>query len=114
MRYMLIIRNGEDHPKPGDPGWDQLGADYVAFSEALASRGVPFSGDPLATPDLATTVRVKNGETLMTDGPFAETKEWFSGYYIIDVENLDQALGAAAMVPSAKWGSVEVRPVWSM
>ena len=114
MRYMLIIRNGEDHPQPGDDRWDQLMADYGAFSEALASHGTTFTGDPLATPDLATTVRVKDGEVLMTDGPFAETKEWFSGYYIIDVESLDGALRAASMIPSAKWGSVEVRPVWAM
>ena len=89
-------------------------ADYGAFSEQLASYGTPFSGDPLAPPDSATTVRVKNGETLVTDGPFAETKEWFSGYYILDVESLDQALMAAGMIPSAKWGSVEVRPIMDM
>jgi hypothetical protein len=63
---------------------------------------------------MATTVRVKDGEAMVTDGPFAETKEWFSGYYILDVENLDQALQAASMIPSAKWGSVEVRPVIDM
>ena len=114
MRYMLIIRNNQDHPQPGDSRWDQLMADYGEFSQALASHGTTFTGDPLAPPDLATTVRVKDGEVLMTDGPFAETKEWFSGYYIIDVESLDQALSAAGMVPSAKWGSVEVRPVLSM
>ena len=114
MRYMLIIRNGEDHPQPGDDRWDQLMADYGAFSEQLASYGKPFSGDPLAPPDMATTVRVKNGDVLTTDGPYAETKEWFSGYYILEVDNLDQALRAASMIPSAKWGSVEVRPVWEM
>ena len=114
MRYMLIIRNGEDHPRPGDDRWDQLMADYGAFSAQLASHGTAFSGDPLAPPDTATTVRVKDGETLVTDGPFAETKEWFSGYYLLDVENLDQALMAASMIPSANWGSVEVRPVMDM
>ena len=114
MRYMLIIRNGENHPQPGDAQWDQLMADYGAFSEALASHGTPFSGDPLAPPDTATTVRVVDDEVLMTDGPFAETKEWFSGYYIIDVESLDHALRAAGMIPSAKFGSVEVRPLAQM
>ncbi len=114
MRYMLIIRNGENHPRPGDERWDQLMADYGAFSEQLASYGTPFSGDPLAPPDMATTVRVQAGETLITDGPYAETKEWFSGYYIIDVDGLDQALKAASMVPSAQWGSIEVRPVMEM
>ncbi len=57
---------------------------------------------------------MRQGETLTVDGPFAETKEWMSGYYIIDCDNLDQALGAAAMVPSARYGSVEVRPVAEM
>ncbi len=114
MRYMLIIRNGENHPQPGDPSWDQLMADYGAFSEALAARGTSFTGDPLAPPHTATTVRVEGGEVVLADGPFAETKEWFSGYYVIDVESLDHALQAASMIPSAKFGSVEVRPVVSM
>ncbi len=59
-------------------------------------------------------MRVRGGETLVVDGPFEETKEWMSGYYVIECDNLDQALKAAAMVPSAKFGSVEVRPVAEM
>lgn len=114
MRYMLIIHNDETHPVPGGPGWDDLMAGYAAFSEQLASFGKPFSGDPLAGPDTATTVRVREGETLIVDGPFAETKEWMSGYFIIEADGLDQVLAAAAMVPSAKYGSVEVRPVAEM
>jgi len=115
VRYMLIIHNDPElHPVPGSPGWDELMAEYGAFGEQLASYGKPFSGDPLAPPDMATTIRVRNGETLTTDGPFAETKEWMSGYYLIEADHLDQALKAAAMVPSAKYGSVEVRPVLEM
>ncbi len=111
MRYMLIIHNDPElHPQPGGPEWDQLMADYAAFSEQLGS----YTGDPLNGPETATTVRVRNGETLTVDGPFAETKEWMSGYYVIECDELDQALKAAAMVPSAKYGSVEVRPVASM
>ena len=111
MRYMLIIHNDPElHPQPGGPGWDQLMADYAAFSEQLGS----YTGDPLNGPETATTVRVRNGETQTVDGPFAETKEWMSGYYVIECDELDQALKAAAMVPSAKYGSVEVRPVASM
>jgi len=115
MRYMLIIANDpEIHPQPGGPGWDQLMADYAEFSKQLADTGRPFTGDPLNHPSTATTVRVRDGETLTVDGPFAETKEWMSGYYVIDCDGLDQALRAAAMVPSAKFGSVEVRPLAEM
>ena len=85
-------------------------SDYAAFSEQLGT----YTGDPLNGPDTATTVRVRNGETLTVDGPYAETKEWMSGYYVIECDELDQALKAAAMVPSAKYGSVEVRPVAAM
>ena len=115
MRYMLIIHNDPElHPTPGGPEWDQLMADYAEFSKQLVDRGHSFVGDPLNDPSTATTVRVRGGETLTVDGPFAETKEWMSGYYIVDFEGLDQALRAAAMVPSAKFGSVEVRPVAEM
>ena len=115
MRYMLIIHNDPElHPVPGDPALDELMAGYAAFSKELASHGRPFTGDPLNGPETATTVRVRNGETLTVDGPFAETKEWMSGFYIIDCDDLDQALAAAAMVPSVRYGSVEVRPVAEM
>ena len=115
MRYMLLIHNDPElHPIPGDPGWNELLAEYAEFSEKLAAQGKPWSGDPLNDPSTATTIRVRNGETLTVDGPFAETKEWMSGYYIIECDHLDQALAAAAMVPSAKYGSVEVRPVAEM
>ena len=111
MQYMLIIHNDPSlHPVPGDPGWDQLMADYAAFSEQLGT----YTGAPLNDPSTATTVRVRGGETLVTDGPFEETKEWMSGYYVFECDNLDQALKAAAMVPSAQFGSVEVRPVAEM
>lgn len=115
MQYMLIIHNDPElHPEPGGPGWDDLMASYAAFSEELASHGRPFSGAPLNGPDTATTIRVRDGKTLTVDGPFAETKEWMSGYYLIECDSLDQALAAAAMVPSAQFGSVEVRPVAEM
>jgi hypothetical protein len=111
VRYMLIIHNDPTlHPVPGGPGWDRLMTDYAEFSSQLGS----YTGDPLNDPTTATTVRVRDGETLIVDGPFEETKEWMSGYFIIDCDNLDQALKAAAMVPSAKFGSVEVRPVAEM
>jgi hypothetical protein len=115
MQYMLLIHNDPElHPVPGDPAWDELIAEYAEFSEKLAAQGRPWSGAPLNDPSTATTIRVRNGETLTVDGPFAETKEWMSGYYIIECDDLDQALAAALMAPSAKYGSVEVRPVAEM
>jgi hypothetical protein len=115
MRYMLIIHNDPElHPVPGGEGWEELMGGYAEFSKELASRGLAFSGDPLNDPSTATTIRVRDGETLSVDGPFAETKEWMSGYYIIECDDLDQALAAAAMVPGTKYGSVEVRPIAEM
>jgi len=115
MRYMLMIHNDPElHPIPGSPGWDALMAEYVQFTEELATHGTAYSGDPLTGPDTATTVRVRGGETLVVDGPFAETKEWMSGYFLLDLDSLDQALAVAAMIPSAKFGSVEIRPVAQM
>ncbi len=112
MRYMLIIANDPAlHPVPGGPGWDDIMAGYGEFSAQLAASGRPFAGDPLTPPDTATTVRVRDGKVITVDGPFAETKEWMSGYYIIEADNLDGALAAASMIPSAKFGAVEVRPL---
>ena len=118
MRYMLIIASDPKlHPTPGGAGWDDLMAGYAAFSEQLASHGKPFTGEPLAPIDAATTVRVRDGKTLTTDGPFGGSNgssEWMSGYYLIEADDLDGALMAASMVPSAKYGAVEVRPVVQM
>ena len=112
MKIMLLIHDDPTtHPQPGGPGWDELMLGYYAFGEELTKRGIPYSGDPLQPPDTATTVRVRAGKTLITDGPFAETKEWFSGYYLLDCPSLAEALELAAMIPSAQFGSVEVRPV---
>ena len=73
-----------------------------------------MAGDPLEDTSAATTVRVRDGKRLTTDGPFAETKEVLGGYYVLDCENLDQALEYAAKIPSAEFGSIEVRPLMSV
>jgi hypothetical protein len=95
-----------DHP--------QRSRDPPAAGESGLGRAVGQLCHFQRDPSTATTIRVRNGETLTVDGPFAETKEWMSGYYILECDHLDQALAAAAMVPSAKYGSVEVRPVAEM
>ena len=88
-------------------------AGYEAFNAMLAKRGA-FSGQPLQPPTTAKTVRVANGSPTITDGPFAETKEWLSGYYLVDCDSAEEALGLAAQIPSSRFGSVEVRPIMEM
>ena len=85
--------------------------EWFAFSQALVDAGAMVAGDPLHGIDTATTVRVRDGKTLSTDGPFAETKEILGGYYIIDVADLDAATEWATKVPLAPYGSVEIRPI---
>ncbi len=89
-------------------------APWIAYSEALVSAGAMVGGDPLEGPQTATTVRVRDGKRLVTDGPFAETKEALMGYYLIDAPTLDEALGWAEKVPAAPYGSIEVRPIMHM
>jgi hypothetical protein len=84
---------------------------WNAYTEQLAASGAMVGGNALERPDTATTVRVRDGETLIADGPFAETKEALGGYYLIDVPDLDAALDWASKIPNVGYGSVEVRPV---
>jgi len=80
----------------------------------MADRGVLQGGERLRPTSDATTVRVRNGETLSTDGPFMETKEQLGGYFLVDCKDLDEAIEVAAKLPGARSGSVEVRPIWEM
>ena len=108
MKYMALIYGNEE-------AWDALSEEeQQRVSErymALAREPVTVGGDELEDPDTATTIRVRDGETLTTDGPFAETKEQLGGYYLIDCGSLDEALEFAARIPAAERGAVEVRPV---
>ncbi len=113
MRYMLLINSEESREENmSEQDGAKLMAAYGKFTGDLQKAGAFVNADRLHPTTTATTVRVRNGQTLATDGPFAETKEQFGGYYLIDVKNLDDALNWAARVPSAADGSVEVRPVW--
>jgi hypothetical protein len=110
MNYMLLIYL----PAEGGPSPEEQAAEHpkwMRYTQDLQEAGVLVAGDALQGLDAAATVRVREGETLVTDGPFAETKELLGGYYLIDVPDLDTALGWAAKIPSAPYGSVEVRPV---
>jgi len=112
MQYMLLIYGSGDSWETLTPEQQQeIGAAYFAFTEELQSAGKMVAGDALQPITTATSVRVRDGETLTTDGPFAETKEVLGGYYLIDVDTIDEALDWAAKIPGAKHGTIEVRPV---
>jgi hypothetical protein len=112
MKYMLMIYGS-------DEAWDSLSEDerqsvyseYYALSRDLRERGSYVDANELQDGETATTVRVRNGDALTTDGPFSETKERLGGYYLVDCESLDEAIEIAARIPSARTGAVEVRPV---
>ncbi|HEY8339075.1 MAG TPA: YciI family protein [Egibacteraceae bacterium] len=113
MRYLLLIATDEDVAAAlGDDERAAMTAEYLAFSEELRRRGVLLGSDRLRPTSDATTVRVRDGEVLVADGPFAETKEQVGGYYLVDCRDLDEAIEVAAAVPGARHGTVEVRPIW--
>jgi len=112
MQYMLLIYSSlEAAPAEGTPAQSAISAAYFAFSQKALEAGVMQAGAPLQGVDTATTVRVRSGERVITDGPFAETKEHLLGYYLLDCADLDEANAWAAQIPTATYGSIEVRPV---
>jgi hypothetical protein len=113
MRYLLMIAN-EERGAEGSAEAAAITPDYAAFAKEMAERGVLLGGERLRLTSDATTVRVRNGEVLATDGPFAETKEQLAGYFVVDCKNLDEAIEIAAKIPGALDGSIEVRPIWEM
>jgi len=112
MRYMLLCYDDEQQwEKLGKPALEAAVQEAVALTHELNSRGQYLIAAPLESVSTATSVRVRDGKRLVTDGPFAETREVLGGFYLIDVDNLDQAIGIAARHPGAREGTVEVRPV---
>jgi hypothetical protein len=112
VQYMLLIYSNENGRSEGDET-DVLRR-YGAFTQEVRDSGKLVTADRLQPTAAATTVRIRNGETLVTDGPFADTKEQLGGYYVLECENIDEALAYAAKIPAAENGSIEVRPVWEM
>ena len=112
MKYLLGIYGSERAAETATPedGMRMLQA-YGAFSEELQAAGAYIAGEGLEGTTTATTVRVREGERVVTDGPFAETKEALGGFYLIEAANLDEAIGWAEKIPGATSGSIEVRPV---
>jgi hypothetical protein len=112
MQYMILIYGDEKAwAKLSEEEMGKAYGEYMAYSKELAQAGVMVGGASLQSIATATSVRVSNGKTKTTDGPFAETKEQLGGYYIVDVPNLDEALKWGAKCPGAKHGTVEVRPL---
>ena len=115
MRYLLLIYSEEPTQTPPPEQIEASMAEWWAYDEAIRKAGARLAGDALQGSPTATTVRVKDdGERVVTDGPFAETREVLGGYYLIDVPDLDGALEWAASCPGAKYGSVEIRPVMEL
>ncbi len=111
MQYLLLIYSEESTEAPPQAEVDRVMGEWWAYEKAVADAGVKVAGDALQDSRTATTVRIKDGDRVVTDGPFAETREVLGGYYLLDVPDLDAALDWAARCPGAKYGSIEVRPI---
>jgi hypothetical protein len=109
-QYMLLIYGDPADAPPADQQ-EAVYAEWLNYTNALVASGAMINGAPLEGTEAAKTVRVRGGDTQLTDGPFAETKEILGGYYLIDVPTIEEAVALAAKMPNIESGSVEVRPV---
>ena len=109
MRYMLLIYAGEK--AINDAEREHCYAESTELTHELNSRGQYLAAAPLQPVSTATSVRVREGKRVVTDGPFAETREQLGGYFLIDAKDLNEAIGIAGRIPGARWGTVEIRPV---
>jgi len=115
MQYLLLIYQAE-LPAGVQPDADEMAREFAAydvFTRETRDRGQFIAGEALEPTPTATSVRVQDGRTVVTDGPFAETKEALGGFYLLDCKDLDEAIEMAAKIPAAKRGTIEVRPIWS-
>ena len=115
MQYLLMIYSNEaEYAKIDDATRQKMTAEFEDFTKSIIQSGNFKAGDRLRPVSTATTVRVRDGKVMNTDGPFAETREQLGGYYLIEAKDLDTALGIAARIPSARhgYGAIEVRPIW--
>ena len=113
MQFMLLIHTEEDGATRAPPRAG-MSPEYAAYTEAMTKAGVRIAGDRLQPSRTAAVVRVRDGRNEVLDGPYADTKEQFAGYYLIDVPDIEQAVAWAARCPSAQRGTIEVRPVWQL
>jgi len=113
MNYLLLIYTAEAQENAlTEPEMKKIMGEYTDFTKSIVQSGAFKAADRLRPVSSASTVRIRNGKTAITDGPFAETREQLGGYYLIEAKNLDEATAIAARIPSARTGSIEVRPVW--
>jgi hypothetical protein len=113
MRYVLLVCD-EEATELTSEETDQRLAGFTAFQDEMEARGVLVGRERLRPTTLSTTVRVRKGDLVIADGPFAETKEQIAGFFVIECEDLDEAVEIASRIPAALYGTVEVRPVWEM
>lgn len=112
MQYAMLIYSDEaKEPKPGTKEFDDYMGAYFTFSDEVKKNGMFQFGDALEGVAAATTVQVRDGQTTTIDGPFAETKEQLGGLYVLECKDLDEAIEYAKRIPTAKHGSIEIRPV---
>jgi len=114
MRYLLLIYTPESMEAVPDEVTNEVSAAYGEFPADIRARGIFQAGEALEPTSTATTVQIRDGRTITTDGPFAETKEALGGFYMIDVKDLDEAIELAARIPGAQHGSIEVRPIMEL
>jgi hypothetical protein len=115
MRYLVLIydeQTANPSPEPPDPAtMGPVMEEYNAYSQMLRDKGAYVAGEALQPVTTATSIRVRDGQTMTTDGPFAETKEALGGFYLIEAKDLDEALDLGRKCPGAKFGTIEVRPI---
>src|SRR4029077_13427686 len=115
MKYLCLIYQDESARQAMlKADADAMRGEYFAYTDGIKKSGHYLGGNALQPTAAATTVRVRNGKTATTDGPFAETKEQLAGYYLVEAKDLNDAIQVGARIPGARFGSIEVRPVWEM
>jgi hypothetical protein len=113
MRYVLLVCSDEAEQLNADEAETRYAA-YLRCEEEMKARGAFVTRERLKPTSASTTVRAKNGELVIADGPFAETKEQIAGYFVVEANDLDEAIDLAALIPAVQHGTVEVRPLWEM
>jgi len=112
MQYLCLIYEAESlMAQKSEQENQEIFSEYMKFTDDIKTSGHFVAGEPLMPTETATTIRIRNGETTTTDGPFAETKEQLGGYYLVEAASLDDAIEVASRIPAARFGCIEVRPI---
>ena len=114
MRYLLLIHEDPAATSAEPAAFEAMLAEYAVYTQSLADAGRLLGGEALQPPTVATTVSVRDGRRIVTDGPFAETKEQLAGYYLVEAPDLDAVIEDASRIPGARHGAIEIRPILEM